>query len=140
MQCRVRVVGRTVRFLEQEIIVSKYSIGIDFADEHTSEVESGPIVSAVGSFKLISAAAKEGLAAIKGQQDVDFVATVVELSGEGREVVRVRATEDIVTLVVNKRLKDEKAQNAGATPVASGQTGYSADQADIAAEEAAAAS
>jgi hypothetical protein len=115
-------VGRTVRFPEQEIIVSKYSIAIDqlSADD---QGDGQPIVAAIGSLKLVTAAAKEGLEAIK-EQPGEFVARVTETSGDGREVVQVKATEDIVRLVVNKRLKDEKAQNApveataqtGATP------------------------
>ncbi len=93
--------------------MGKYSISIE--DQGGTE-----IVSAYGSFKLISAAAKEGLTAIKDQPG-EFLASVTEESEEGREVVRVRATSDIVALVVNKRLKDEKAQLADATPAASGQ-------------------
>jgi hypothetical protein len=95
--------------------MSKYSIAFEGQD-------GADIVAALGSLKLVTSAAKEGLAAIKGQPG-EFLAVVIEENGEdGREVVRVRATEDIVTLVVNKRLKDEKAQEANATPAATAQT------------------
>lgn len=94
--------------------MSKYHVTIE-GDE--------TIASATGSLKLAGAAVKEGLAAIKGQPG-EFVAAFVELTDGGeREVVRVKATEDIVTLVVRKRLADERKQEAGSTAEATGQTG-----------------
>lgn len=87
--------------------MSKYSISFQTVAEKGEQEKT--LVAALGSLKLVTTASKEGLAAIKGQPG-EFVATVIELDGEQREVVRVKATEDIVTLVVRKRLADERKQ------------------------------
>jgi hypothetical protein len=134
------VVGRTVRFPEQEINMSAYSIVIADAGNVQADNNDGKVfVQASGSLKLITTAAKEGLAAIKGKSG-EFFARVTEthtVAGEERrQVVKIDGDAEMVTLVVNKRLKDEKAQNAPAEATAQ-TTG--ADQSDMAGEAVASA-
>lgn len=106
--------------------MSKYSISFQKVAENGEQEQT--LVAALGSLKLVTTASKEGLAAIKDQLG-EFVATVIELDGEQREVVRVKATEDIVTLVVRKRLADERKQTGEDQAVVGSPTTGEADTA-----------
>jgi hypothetical protein len=94
---------------------SAYGIMIESTDEGGAEV----FVRAHGSLKLITMAAKEGLAEIKGEPG-NFRAVITEdeeVNGDSRrQVCDVTAEADIVALTVNKRLKNERAQHAPTTP------------------------
>lgn len=88
-----------------------YSIRIEDASTEA------PIVMAAGSLKLITAAAREGLAAIK-DKDGEFSAVVTETESVGgedkRTVTRVSGDADVVAVVVKKKLTKERAENAPA--------------------------
>ncbi len=74
---------------------------------------AGTLVAAHGSLKLISLAAKEGLAAMDGISD--YTARIVETDGvegeEKRQITSITAESDVVAMVVKKRLANERKQN-----------------------------
>ena len=89
---------------------STYSVAVESASNGTV------FVRAAGSLKLITAAIKEGLAAIK-DQDGDFSAHFSEVENvdgiETRQVARVTAEADVVALVLRKRLAGERKSDSG---------------------------
>ncbi len=76
-----------------------------------------PVVMAAGSLKLVSAAAREGLVAIKDSEG-EFSAVVAETEQVGgeekRTVTRVSGDADVVSVVVKRKLAKERAENAPA--------------------------
>lgn len=94
--------------------MTKYEIII--GDDNENFVRAG------GSLKLVTLAAKEGLAAIAGKEG-DFTAALMELEQvdgqEKRQVLRITNEADIVTSVLGKRLRQEKAAQADSEPTTS---------------------
>lgn len=77
-----------------------------------------PVVMAAGSLKLITAAVREGVAAIK-DSDGEFSAVISETGTVGgeetRTVTRVSGDADVVSVVLKKKLTKERAENAPAS-------------------------
>jgi len=95
--------------------MSKYSVTIGSGSD-ISDI-SDIYVTASGSLKLVTLAAKEGLAEIEGR-DGEFFARITETETvdgvEKRSLVRLIATSDIIKMVVTQRLKNEKSEQATA--------------------------
>jgi len=98
--------------------MSKYSVVIGESDNGDANPVRDIYVTASGSLKLVTLAAKEGLAEIEGR-DGEFFARIAETEtvdgAEKRSLVRLTATSDIIKMVVTQRLKNEKSEQA-ATP------------------------